>query len=95
MEIRSVGIDLGKTNFHLVALGERGKVLLKKKFTQKQLIAFTANMQTCLIGVLFRGALPRSSFTRARPRCEVDSSPVCEAVREVQQERLHRCRSHC
>jgi transposase len=32
--------------FHLVALGDSGKVLLKKKFTQKQLIAFTANMQT-------------------------------------------------
>src|SRR5246127_2989406 len=51
MEIRSVGIDLGKTTFHLVALGDNGKVLLKKKFTQKQLIAFTANMQTCLIGM--------------------------------------------
>jgi len=32
-----------------VALGDNGKVLLKKKFTQKQLIAFTANMQICLI----------------------------------------------
>ncbi len=42
MEIRSVGIDLGKTTFHLVALGDSGKMLLKKKFTQKQLIAFTA-----------------------------------------------------
>src|SRR6202023_4148853 len=51
MQIRSVGIDLGKTTFHLVALGDSGKVLLKKKFTQKQLIAFTANMQTCLIGM--------------------------------------------
>jgi transposase len=44
MEIRSVGIDLGKTTFHLVALGDNGKVLLKKKFSQKQLIIFTANM---------------------------------------------------
>ena len=51
MQIRSVAIDLGKTTFHLVALGDNGKVLLKKKFTQKQLIAFTANMQTCLIGM--------------------------------------------
>jgi hypothetical protein len=51
MQIRSVGIDLGKTSFHLVALGDNGKVLLKKKSTQKQLIAFTANMQTCLIGM--------------------------------------------
>ena len=51
MQIRSVGIDLGKTTFHLVALGDNGKVLLKKKFAQKQLIAFTANLQTCLIGM--------------------------------------------
>jgi transposase len=51
MQIRSVGIDLGKTTFHLVALGDNGKVLLRKKFTQKQLITFTANMQTCLIGM--------------------------------------------
>jgi transposase len=51
MEIRSVGIDLGKTSFHLMALGDKGKVLLKKKFTQKQLIAFAANLQTCLIGM--------------------------------------------
>jgi transposase len=28
-----------------------GKVLLKKKFTQKQLITFTANLQTSLIGM--------------------------------------------
>jgi transposase len=49
--IRSVGIDLGKTTFHLVALGENGKVLLRKKFTQKQLITFTANMQTSLVGM--------------------------------------------
>src|ERR1700744_1334204 len=51
MQIRSVCIDLGKTTFHLVALGDNGKVLLKKKFTQRQLIAFTANLQTCLIGM--------------------------------------------
>jgi transposase len=51
MQIRSVGIDLGKTTFHLVALGDNGKILLRKKFTQKQLITFTANVQTCLIGM--------------------------------------------
>jgi transposase len=51
MQIRSVGIDLGKTTFHLVALGDNGKVLLKKKFTQKQLVTFTANMQSSLIGM--------------------------------------------
>ena len=51
MQIRSVGIDLGKTTFHLVALSAMGEVLLRKKFTQKQLITFTANLQTSLIGM--------------------------------------------
>ena len=51
MQIHSIGIDMGKTTFHLVALGEAGKVLVKKKFTQKQLLAYTANLQTSLIGL--------------------------------------------
>jgi transposase len=51
MQIRSVGIDLGKTVFHLVALGAAGKVLVRKKFSQRQLLTYTANMQTSLIGL--------------------------------------------
>jgi hypothetical protein len=47
---RFAGHVLGFAVF-LKPLGDNGKVLLKKKFTQKQLIAFTANMQTCLIGM--------------------------------------------
>jgi len=34
-----------------VALGDNGMVLLKKKFTQRQLITFTANLETTLIGL--------------------------------------------
>jgi hypothetical protein len=45
------GIDLGKTTFHLVALGVAGKVLVRKKFTQRQLLTYTANMQASLIGL--------------------------------------------
>jgi transposase len=51
MQIRSVGIDLGKTTFHLVALSAAGKVLLRKKFTHKQLIRFAASLQASLIGM--------------------------------------------
>ena len=50
MQVVSVGIDLGKTTFHLVALGAAGKVLVRKKFTQRQLLTYTANVQTSLIG---------------------------------------------
>ena len=51
MQIHSIGIDLGKTTFHLVALGAAGKILVKKKFTQKQLLVYTANLQSSLIGL--------------------------------------------
>jgi transposase len=51
MQIHSIGIDLGKTTFHLVALGTSGTVLVKKKFTRKQLLAYTANLQASLIGL--------------------------------------------
>jgi transposase len=51
MNIRSIGIDLGKTTFHLVALGERGKILLKKKLSRKQLLSFTTNLHPSLIGM--------------------------------------------
>jgi len=51
MKIRSIGIDLGKTTFHLVALGERSNILWKKKLSRKQLLALTANLPASLIGL--------------------------------------------
>ena len=51
MHITSIGIDLGKTTFHLVALGERNKVLVRKKFSRAQLLAYTANLPSSLIGL--------------------------------------------
>ena len=51
MHIASIGIDLGKTTFHLVALGEHNKVLLRKKVSRPQLLAYTANLPASLIGL--------------------------------------------
>jgi transposase len=51
MQITSIGIDLGKTTFHLVALDQRGKVVIKKKFSRKQLLTYTANLPNSLIGM--------------------------------------------
>jgi transposase len=51
MHIASIGVDLGKTTFHLVALGEQGKVVVRKKFSRKQRLAYTANLQSSLIGI--------------------------------------------
>ncbi len=38
-QIRSIGIDLGKTTFHLVALDGHAQVLVRKKFSRPQLLA--------------------------------------------------------
>nr|WP_263354150.1 IS110 family transposase [Acidicapsa acidisoli] len=51
MQIHSVGIDLGKTTFHLVALGAAGKVIVRRKFTRNQLLVYTANFPASLIGL--------------------------------------------
>ena len=51
MHIESVGIDLGKSTFHLVALGERNKILVRKKFSRTQLLAYTANLPASVVGL--------------------------------------------
>jgi transposase len=51
MQTHTMGIDLGKTTFHLVALSEHSRVVIKKKFSRRQLLAFTANLPSSLIGM--------------------------------------------
>ncbi len=51
MEIKSIGIDLGKTTFHLIALGTRSQVVIRKKFSRTQLLEYTANLPSSLIGM--------------------------------------------
>jgi len=51
MQLRTIGIDLGKTIFHPVGLNQRGEVVVRKKFSRKQLLYFTANLQVELIGM--------------------------------------------
>ncbi len=48
MQIASVGIDLGKGTFHLVALDDNGR----KKFSRKQLLAYTASQPSLQFHVL-------------------------------------------
>jgi transposase len=59
MKLRAMGIDLGKTVFHLVGLSESGEVVVRKKFSRTQLLRFTANVQVDLIGM---EACPGSHF---------------------------------
>jgi transposase len=51
MKLHVLGIDLGKTVFHAVGLDSTGKVVIRKKCSRRQLLAFTANLQVELIGM--------------------------------------------
>jgi transposase len=51
MKIYALGIDLGKTVFHLVGLDSSGQVVVRKRCSRTQLLAFTGNLQVHLIGM--------------------------------------------
>jgi transposase len=51
MNVRVIGIDLGKTVFHLVGMDDHGNVVLKKRFSRTQLMNFLVNVPSCLIGM--------------------------------------------
>jgi transposase len=66
MELHTIGIDLGKTVFHLVGLNRRGEVVVRKKLSRPQLLRFTANLHVPLIGMeTCGGAHFRSCAARA------------------------------
>jgi len=51
MTIKTVGIDLGKNSFHLVACNQAGRPITRHKFNRRQLAQFIANLPQCLIGM--------------------------------------------
>src|SRR5450432_564024 len=51
MEIHAIGIDLGKTVFHLVGVEASGAVVVRKKCSRTQLLKFTSNLRVHRIGM--------------------------------------------
>src|ERR1700676_257318 len=94
MHIASVGIELGKTNFHLAALSEHNKFLLRKKLSRPQPLAYTANLPASNRSRGMRGiALHRYCAARARAPGAAHPCAVRQTLPQVEQERLHRCGS--
>ncbi len=91
MQIASIGIDLGKTVFHLVALGPNSKVLVRRKFSRSQLLAYTANLPSSLIGMEacagshFLGAALRDQGHQVR----IIPGQFVKPYRKSKQERFH------
>lgn len=49
MFIQVLGIDLGKSNFHIVGHDCAGKTVVRKKLSRKQLIVFFSNSHPLLL----------------------------------------------
>src|SRR5713226_10391572 len=51
MEIHTIGIDLGKSLFHLVGVDSSGSVVVRKRCSRSQLLAYTISMRVQRIGM--------------------------------------------
>jgi transposase len=48
-DIKIIGVDLAKTNFHIVGVDCKGKILLKKKIHRSDLSSYFAGIKTCTV----------------------------------------------
>jgi transposase len=51
MELYAIGIDLGKTLFHLVGVDSCGNIVVRKRCSRSQLLTYTANLRVGRIGM--------------------------------------------
>ena len=51
MIICTVGIDLGKTVFHLIGMDADGTIVMRKRLSRPQLLAYMANVPQSLVGM--------------------------------------------
>jgi transposase len=47
----TMGIDIGKNAFHVVGLDQRGAIVLRQKWSRRQVEARLAHIPRCLIGM--------------------------------------------
>jgi len=80
MDVHTIGIDLGKTVFHVVGLDSPGNVVLKRRPSRTQLLEQLANTPACLIG---RSASSGFSSGRARASGTLDPRTVRAPLREI------------
>ena len=50
-QVTTIGIDIGKNNFHLIGLDGAGNIVLHRKLSRSQVIVRLANLPPCLIGM--------------------------------------------
>jgi hypothetical protein len=72
MEMRVIGIDLGKSVFHLVGMDEHGKVVARKRLSRSQLMVYRNVLVVAVANKLARIAwavLARGDVYHSAPVC--------------------------
>jgi transposase len=96
--IAVVGIDIGTNSFRILALDDRGAIVLRQKWSRCQVETRFANMPPCLIGMeACVRAHPKSEIQSFRPRCQGGATSMMKfvAIKTVEQldlQGLHRVR---
>jgi transposase len=50
-QVTTIGIDIGKNNFHLIGFDGAGNIVLRRQLSRSQVIVRLANLPPCLIGM--------------------------------------------
>ena len=51
MKITTIGLDIAKSVFHLCAVNKMGRLLKKKQLKRKQVLAYLAKLEPCLVAM--------------------------------------------
>lgn len=51
MKITTIGLDIAKSVFHLVAVNQAGRLIKKKQLKRKQVLAYTTTLEPCTIAM--------------------------------------------
>ena len=51
LTVATMGIDIGKNAFHIVGLDRRGAIVLRQRWSRRQVEIRLANMPPCLVGM--------------------------------------------
>lgn len=90
MQIATLGIDIGKTWFHVVALEAGGKPVLREKLNREKLLRFVATCNAALIGMQACAGsqwLARR-FLKLGHEVKADCASFREGLSKIEQERL-------
>lgn len=88
MKAATIGLDIPKQVFQVHGADKRGKVVFRCKLRRGEVTRFFAELEPCLVGMEASGSAHDWARMLTAPRHGTTHGPtVCEALRQIEQER--------